>query len=651
MTNSESARRAPAQHTGHEVLLHELRALIPSAFSDGTADPRTLARFLGVENEPQDRFRFAWTGKDAAVRAAHSRSKGALIPQQARSIGWNGARHVFIEGENLEVLKLLYSAYFGKVRLAIIGPPYNTGDEPVYIDDYSDPLGAYLRMLKDTDTSSHLSITSPLDAQHHSIWLSMMYPRIVLARQLLREDGFLVVGIDDEELHHLRMLLNETLGEENHIATLVWDRSRKNDAKLFSVGHEYMVVYAKNANYLADADLVLRMPKAGLDEIRELFSNLRATHGDDFTAIERELGRYYRSIEDVHDPRTPLKRYRKVDAGGPYRDDTDISWHGGGGPTYDVPHPVTGKPCRVPRRGWVYPTVERMNEEIEKRNVVFGPDETTVPARKSYLFDNTMQVMTSVAYSYSQTAAQSFQELFDGAQVYENPQHHADVRHLVEYLTRDGELVLDFFAGSATTGHAVLESNHHTQSTRRFLLVQLPEPVRETSKSGAAAKKLGLNTISEMGEERLRRVIRKLEAEPSRESAPAQDPGFRVFKLGESPFLPWPDLPLDEANLELFVNRVRPGASNEAIVWEIALREGYPLSSQIDDLSLPTCSIYRVSDGTAERRLHVCLGPDVRVDLPEILGLASNHHLICPDGLLTDELAANLSLQCRLTTY
>jgi len=650
MTDSSLPQPGPC-HPGHEDLLRALRALIPSAFSDGKVDWENLRAALGGETTPQDRYRFTWAGKDDATRLMQTRTLGALHPRRENSIDWESTKNVFIEGENLEVLKLLYNAYFAAFRLAFIAPPYNTGDDPIYVDDYTDHLSPYLSMLKEKGARGPLKSIPASHPNHHSTWLSMLYPRIAIARQLLREDGFLVVSIDDGEIYHLRLLLNEVFGEENHIATLVWDRSRKNDAKLFSIGHEYMVVYARNAQHLKDTDVVLRAPKDGIEEARKLWDTLRDEHGDDFESIGRIFKEYLRGIKTENDPRKPLKRYSKVDAGGPYREDGDLSWHGGGGPTYELLHPTTGKPCQIPSRGWVYPTLERMNEEISKGRVIFGPDESTVPSRKSYMFEKASQVMSSVSSSYSQVALQAFRDIFDGAQVFDNVKHYEDVRALVEYLTDEGDLVLDFFAGSATTGHAVFESNRHSGSHRRFVLVQLQEPIDEQSKWGQAAKTLGFATIAEIGQDRLRRVIRRTLEAQSLTAGPSQDLGVRVFELRESNFTPWPNEPLEEHTLELFLHRIRSGANPEALLWELVLREGYPLSSRIQELTGPACSVYRVSDEGDERVLFVCLGGTVTCDLPDTLGMSSDQTLVCPDVALTDELAANLSSRCRLKTY
>lgn len=514
-----------------------LEEAFPGAVVDGTIAWQRLQLELGDLEAvaPTTRYLFSWAGKRDSAGLMQIPCRGTLAPVADASVNWAETSNLFIEGENLEVLKLLYRPYFGQIRLIYVDPPYNLAGDPLYADDYTDPLGHYLALTGAGMNEGPDAVRPVGISGTHSSWLSMLYPRLILARQLLRDDGFIAVSVDDSELHHLRLVLNETFGEENYLATLVWDRNRKNDAKFFSVGHEYMVVYARKLQWLRDSKVVLRAPKEGVDEIRLLWEQLRSTHGDDFTAIQASLRAHVDQFPD-DDHRRPLARFRKVDARGPYRDDVDISWPGGGGPTYDVLHPQTGKVCRLPRRGWVYPTLDRMNEEIAKDNVAFGSDETTVPALKSYLFEKTVQVMRSVQFSYAQTSAQEFDSIFDGLRVFDNPKHFDDLRRIVDYLTEDDDIILDFFAGSASLGHGVLASNLRNRSRRRFILVQWPEPVRATTPAGRNARSIGLSTISAIGMERLRRVIAPMEiltADASGDGVP-QNLGFRVFRLAGS---------------------------------------------------------------------------------------------------------------------
>jgi len=342
-------------------MLRRLRELIPEIFSDGQFDLQRLAELVGDEvASGPERYGLNWPGKREAIAMLQAPSNATLAPDRAASVNFDSAQHVFIEGENLEVLKLLYKSYFGRVKLIYIDPPYNTQNDFIYHDDFSDPLSAYLRQTGQMTESGDLTTSAPEKAGRlHSNWLSMMYPRLSMARQMLREDGFIVVSIDDVEQPNLRRLMDDVFGEENFVAVIVYDRNRKNDAKLMSVGHEYMIVYCRNMPLLKQLATTLRESKEGVEDVKAEFERLRSEYGDNWGDVRDGLLEFYKTFGE-DDPRLPLARFRKVDGDGPYRTDGDISWPGGGGPRYDVPHPSTNKPVKVPKRGWV-PLTSRFN--------------------------------------------------------------------------------------------------------------------------------------------------------------------------------------------------------------------------------------------------------------------------------------------------
>lgn len=349
---------------------------------------------------------------------------------------------VLIHSENFQALSLLQARYGEQVKCTYIDPPYNTGDDGFpYKDSYQ-----------------------------HSSWLSMLADRLRLGRELESKFATLTVSIDDAELDRLCEVVRVAYGP-HEVAKLVWDRNRKNDARYFSVGHEYMVVVARNRDALAAARVTYREPKEGVDEACDLFAKLRAKFGDEWETIRAQWLKWFDDIP-LSDPRRRLIRYSKVGPKGPYRDDGNPSWPGGGGPRYEVLHPVTGKPCKIPSRGWVYPTVERFWQAHEEGKIAFGPDESTIPSGVTYLFDGDGQVMPSVHYSYAQTAAQEFDALF-GLRVFDNPKNWRDIRRLVRYLGDSASLTLDYFAGSGTTGHAVINLNREDGGQRKYILVEM----------------------------------------------------------------------------------------------------------------------------------------------------------------------------------
>lgn len=449
-------------------------------------------------------YEFTWVGKKAAIVEANKPIRKTLRPCVAESKDWDTTENLYIEGDNLEVLKLLQESYLGKVKMIYIDPPYNTGNDFIYADDFmrsqeeeNEQMGMYdedeNRLFKNTDTNGRF----------HSDWCSMIYSRLMLARNLLTDDGVIFISIDDGEVENLRKICDEVLGVSNFVACLVYDKNRKNDAKYFSVGHEYMLVYFKSAQYIYEHRIIFREAKEGVEEVKSEFQRLRELYNDDWDAVNDGLKKLYASWPK-DDARKSLARFTKVDEYGPYRDDGNISWPGGGGPRYDVIHPVTGKPCKVPSRGWVYPNIERMQEEIRRGRVVFGKDHTVTPKIRTNLFEQNTEVMRSVQFSYAQTATQQFNKLFDGKRIFENPKNTADIKKLLAYITSDEAdgIILDFFSGSATTAHAVMQLNAEDGGHRKFIMVQLPEKCDETSE----AYKAGYKNICEIGKERIRRA-------------------------------------------------------------------------------------------------------------------------------------------------
>lgn len=387
-----------------------LASVFPECFTEGRLDIDKLLSLCGEYiTDDFEKYEFKWKGKSECLRLAQRRSTATLRPCPSESVHFDTTQNLYIEGDNLEVLKLLQKSYFRKVKMIYIDPPYNTGSDFVYEDDFADPMRRYMEVTQQTTKSNPETM-----GRYHTNWLNMMYPRLRLAANLLRDDGVIFISIDDTEQANLKKICDEVFGEENFVACLVYDKNRKNDAKYFSVGHEYMLVYFKSASTMNERGTVLRMTKEGIEEVRAEFERLRKLYDDDWGKVNEGLKLLYSSW-DKDDPRKSLARFTKVDEKGPYRDDGNINWPGGGGPRYDVIHPITLQPCKKPISGWRYPTPERLQEEIEKGHVVFGKDETTVPRVRVNLFEADKEVMRSVHFSYAQTASQTFNAIFDNS--------------------------------------------------------------------------------------------------------------------------------------------------------------------------------------------------------------------------------------------
>jgi len=658
-------RQTPDQR---EELLNRLKATVPEAFVDGKLDVDSLQALLGdkVEGGPE-RFTFTWAGKRQAMAMLQAPSAATLAPDPDNSINFDDAQHVFIEGENLEVLKVLYRSYFGRVKLIYIDPPYNTGNDFIYPDNFADPLDYYLKLTgQRTDAGDDTTDKKETAGRFHSGWLSMMYPRLSLARQFLAEEGVIMMSINDREQPNLRRLADEVFGEDNFIAQLVWEKGRKNDAKLVSVGHEYIVIYAKSLAALKEAGTIWREEKPGAREIWDRYLELRSEYGSDDATISAALQKWYADLPKTH-PSRKWARYKQVDKNGPWRDD-NISWPGGDGPRYDVVHPRTKQPCAVPERGWVFAKPETMELRIKQGIVEFRGDHTEPPIRKSHLkpivyeFDEeeideldvdevgddaelATQVRGTYFYKQSQVAVKALRNLM-GAKVFDNPKDSEELARLFKYVCNGTErsLVMDFFGGSGSSAEAVLSLAASTNPDMRFLTIQLPEPCDPKDKTGKAALKAGYNNIADIARDRIARVINKM--------TDGKKTGFRVFRLTGTNLRRWKgvEAAAPEAyakQLEAFTDALASDWKPQEIVWEIALREGFTLTARVEKLDVDTGpTFWRVTD--EGRSFTICLNDSLTLDAVAPLGLTKDDLFVCRDAALDDTLAANLALQCRL---
>jgi len=631
-----------------------------------------LGTFSDVFEAHRARYGMDWPGKKAALKLIQEPSVGTLKPCREESVNFDDTENLFIEGDNLEVLKLLQKSYYGKVKMIYIDPPYNTGKEFIYPDKYAESLDTYLAYagLVD-DEGKKFSTNTPNEGRFHTKWLNMMYPRLYLARNLLSDDGIIFVSIDDHEVHNLRALLNEILGEENFIAELVWEKGRKNDAKLFSVGHEYMLVYGRSLNTLKENATVWREIKPGAQAIWNKYLELREKHGQNYEVMEQELRAWYKQADSAA---KSLSRYKHIDQHGPWRD-RDISWPGGGGPRYDVIHPKTGQPCKVPDRGWGFSSKEAMDKQVKLGLVVFRGDHTEPPFRKAHLrplageldedidaldmeteeesVSMGMQVMPSVLYKQSQSAVKHLRKLME-AKIFDNPKDHEVLARLINYCTAKSEIILDFFSGSCSAAEAVIRLNQGQKIDRKFIMVQLPEPCDENSE----AFKAGYKTIADIGKERIRRVIGKIEAEQAAKADKAKDAlpgtieepakldiGFKVLKLDRSNFKIWEALSPDAApeaiadQLEMHVEHIDPSASPEDILYELLLKAGFMPTKPVEKPALAGKQVFSVAEGA----LLICLEDEITRELIDAVAATQPLQFICLDRGFkgNDQLKAN----------
>lgn len=567
--------------------LERLAALFPDVFVEGRLDVERLFQELpGVQaesDEPDERFGLSWSGKRRARQLALKPSTGTLRPAEAESVSWNTTQNLLIEGDNLEVLKLLQRSYSGRVRLIYIDPPYNSGKDFVYPDAFQDGVAAYLRLTGQVDAEGQrTSSNSESSGRFHTAWLNMMYPRLRLARNLLRDDGMLWVSIDDGEVHHLKVVLNELFGEENFLAQITWQRaySPVNLKSTFSENHDFVLCYAKNIE-----KVVVR----GLKRSEE--ANARYGNPDD-------------------DPRGPWKS-SDLSVGPPV--EANI---------YEIAVP-SGRKVRPPAGYSWRLSKDRFAEFVADRRIWFGPKGDAVPSIKRFLSE-VKDRMTPVTVwlrdevGDSQEATRELKKLFDDNAVFDYPKPVRLISRIVELSTAQDDIVLDFFAGSGTTAHATVSVNASDGGNRRFVLVQLPEPTGRQD----------YPNIVDITKERIRRAAATVCAEVPGFRG---DVGFRVFKLDASNIRAWnPNRGAMERSLLDSVEHLLDGRTEADVLYELLLRTGLDLCVPIEKRRIAEKTVYSVGGGV----LMVCLEKKVGAEEVESLatGIVAWHRELKPAG-------------------
>jgi adenine-specific DNA-methyltransferase len=655
-----------------------LRQLFPEAFTETTGvggedrltlDFDKLKAVLGEHGtvvEPgQERYGLEWPGKRDALRAVQAPSYGTLIPAPEESVDWDTTQNVFIEGDNLEVLKLLQKSYYGKVKMIYIDPPYNTGNDFVYPDNYAESLDTYLRYTGKIDDQGFKTTTNSKDSgRFHSNWLRMMYPRLYVAKNLLREDGVIFISIDDNEVSNLRHVCDQIFGEENLAANIVWEGASKNDAQQIGVSHEYILVYVKSKDAQKSKWTVA---KQAVDPVLKEVARLESLHGGDFSSASKELSGWFRANKSSDS--YSHRRFRFIDKNGAYKEDDPTA---PGGRKFDLINRKTDKiiPLRK-NRGWSFDQ-ETFDQMVEEGKVSFV-GESSIMIRR-YLHETDRMVPQSVIYRPARAGTDRLIRLMNDS-VFDFPKDEEIIAQLVEMSTNESEdaLILDFFSGSATTAHAVMALNAEHGGSRRCISVQLPEPCDEASDS----HKAGYKTIADIAKERIRRAGTKIREEwetknASREAAKAlseekkagelfseenglqgleasrvgcPDFGFRVFKLAPSNFKRWDGEAAAvskealEQQLEASLDHISTGATEESILFEILLKAGYELTCPMEKLELAGQAVHAI-DGSS---LYVSVAD--RIDIALIEAVAEKHpvQFICLDRALqgNDSLKVN----------
>ena len=584
-----------------EANIAKIAELFPAVVTEIAEDDGNLKRSIDFDllrqelsdrivEGPQERYRLEWPGKRAAMLAANAPTSMALRPHRDESVDFDKTKNLVIQGDNLEALKLLQESYLGKVDVIYIDPPYNTGSDFVYDDHFAESSEEYLsRSGQRTSTGERLKSNNEANGRFHSDWLSMIYSRLKIARSLLSETGVIIAAIGDNEHANLRLILDELFGAANFISDVVWQGGRKNDSRYVSNGADYMLIYAKNEARLSELGIRWREPKAGLDTALSKAQSIWSSRSSDSQAAS-EWKAWLKSKKLAGEITDSVARYDQLhpDTGRPMNTYGNITWPGRGGPTYEVLHPVTQKPVTLPKTGWRFQKDE-MSRRIAEGKIWFGPDEKSIPRGISFLDEKNEQVALSVFEQDRKAASTDMRDLM-GEIVFDNPKDRRVLARWIRLVTNGAKdaLVLDFFAGSGSTGQAVMDLNAADGGNRQYILVQLDEPVDHAE----------YDNIADITRERLRRAGQRLAREVGLLEV-GIDFGFRSLHIDTSNLadnLTTAD-DLVQASLLASVGSVKADRSDEDLLFEVLTEWGLELSESIELRMVGENRVFAVANG------------------------------------------------------
>jgi len=585
----------------------ELEQLFPGIFTETRNDQgelkvtidlerlkAELGEFTDIYDSRRERYGMDWPGKRDCLRLIQEPSTATLKPCRAESVDFDTTENLFIEGDNLEVLKLLQKSYYGKVKMIYIDPPYNTGKEFIYPDNFSESLDTYLQYagLKDSEGRT-FSTNTANEGRFHTKWLNMMYPRLYLARNLLREDGVIFISIDDNEVENLRRMCDEIFGEENFIAQMIWEGAFKNDARQIGTNHEYVVVYARNRSTL-DSEWSIR--KEDADVVLREVERLKGVFKDDYVSASKELAGWFRANKSK--PCFAHRRFNKIDNHGAYKEDDPTA---PGGRKFSLTNPITGETIPLRKnRGWTFDqnTFERL---VDEGRISFISS-TSIMVRR-YLHETDTVTPQSVFYQPARSASERLEKLM-GAKVFDFPKDEHVIRQLIEMAVGEGDTILDIFAGSGTTAHAAILESIAKGLDLKHISIQLPEPCHPDS----IAKDMGFNNVADIAKKRITQV-----GSEARKAQPLQidlhkarevDFGFKCLKLDQSNFKLWqaPTKDISDEELlqqmELNVDHIDPNASQEDLLYELLIKAGVMPTEKVEQIELAGHKLFSVAEGT-----------------------------------------------------
>ncbi len=559
-----------------------LASLFPSVVREGKIDFDALRQLLGEDVAKDDElFGLQWKGKAQARRAATTPSLGTLRPCKEESVDWDTTKNLYLEGDNLEVLKLLRKSYAGKVKMIYIDPPYNTGKEFVYPDNYQNGIEEYKKL---TGQQGGFKVNAETSGRYHTDWLNMMYPRLILARDLLSDDGVIFINIDDNEVYNLRQLCNDVFGENNFTGVILWKKKTNgNNVGVIPPVHDYVLVYAKSKNNICDIGYPV------------------------------EQSGYTNPDNDARGP------WKTMDLSANHK-----------GPYFSVVNPTTKMEYYPPQgRYWVF-----NKDEIEKRindgRIIFGKSGISSPVQKVFLCDriNSKKLVESWwdNHGMNEDATAEAKDLFGVSKIFSHPKPTKFIKNLISIVVNEDDIILDFFSGSATTAHSILKLNAEDGKKRKFICIQLPEVCPAESEAVVA----GFQTVCEIAKERIRRAGKKIKDEAGLQGQHL-DIGFRVYKLDSSNLRVWnPEIDDLELVLVSHEKHLLPGRSQEDLLYEILLKQGIELTEDARIRELGGKRVYSLGHG----QYYACMETAISSDQiePLALGIAQWKHEESPDN-------------------
>ena len=600
-----------------------------------------------VLDDGEERYQFTWPDKRAASRLANEPINKTLRPCREESVDFDTTENLYIEGDNLDVLKVLRETYLGRVKMIYIDPPYNTGNDFVYNDDFAQGKEDFEQNsgLFDADgnqTIDPMQRNTEANGRFHTDWLNMIYPRLKVARDLLTEDGVIFISIDNNEVTNLQKISDEIFGAPNFIGTLVLKTATDNNPSQINTEHEYMLCYAKSRILQSNWSRQSEAARKIVEQYRKI-KGTRKSNAD----VQAELRTW---IKNHKDELPQVAHYNNVDDKGVYSSSSNSSNPHPGGYMFDIVHPITGGICPKPANGWRWPK-STFDSYDAAGEIEWGKDHTTQPHVKKRI-ETSVEYLRSLIYEDNRATTKMLSDLFNGKKVFDNPKPLSIISKLIEFVDSRDSIILDFFSGSATTAHAVMKLNAEDGGHRKFIMVQLPEVTDEKSE----ARKAGYANICEIGKERIRRAGKKVKDEAGLQGQ-GLDTGFRVLKLDSSNMedvFYTPDK-FEPSLLDSLVDNIKADRSGEDLLFQVMLDLGIELSVGIRREAIGGKECWIVDEGY----LIACFDKDVNeTTIEEMAKLLPTHLVIrdtsaANDNVLDnfDQIIESYSNEKKITTH